>query len=152
MSKYTDIPSELDHINWHALIYRMSATLVSHIVCRKDFRKSHLPPVLIDDDSNLPKTGLRMEAIGRIFSHVHRKCILGYKAPMLCWSDGRTQFALDFSQQGENGKKQGMTAGQRKRRYGREQDSESHAVVRIKRVLHGQEREVDRDGQDSFLV
>ena len=36
-----------DHINWRRLIYRMSVTLVSSITCRKDFKKSHLPAVLI---------------------------------------------------------------------------------------------------------
>lgn len=84
-----------DHINWRTLIYHTSVTLVSCITCRKDFRKSHLSAVLIPDDSDLPKTGRRVEAIGKIFSHVHQKCILGYKALMLCWSDGRTQFLLD---------------------------------------------------------
>ena len=60
-----------DHINWRRLIYRMSVTLVSSITCRKDFKKSHLPAVLIADDSDLPKTGFRMEAIGKIFSHMN---------------------------------------------------------------------------------
>ena len=119
-----------DHINWRSLIYRMSVTLVSYITCRKDFRRSHLPAVLIADDSDLPKTGLRMEAIGKIFSHVHQKCILGYKALMLCWSDGRTQFMLDVFLHGEKGKvegkEQGMTAEQRKRCYERKRDAGSH--------------------------
>ena len=61
-----------DHINWRRLIYRMSVTLVSSITCRKDFKKSHLPAVLIADDSDLPKTGFRMEAIGtsEVYSRV----------------------------------------------------------------------------------
>ena len=123
-----------DHINWRTLIYRMSVTLVSYIASRKDFRKSHLPAVLIADDSDLPKTGLRMEAIGKIFSHVHQKCILGDKVLMLCLSDGRTQFILNVSLHGEKGKvegkEQGMTAEQRKRRYGRKRDAGSHAAGR----------------------
>lgn len=123
-----------DHINWRTLIYRMAVTLVSYITCRKDFRKSHLPAVLIADDSDLPKTGFRMEAIGKIFSHIHQKCILGYKALMLCWSDGRTQFMLDVSLHGERGKvegkEQGLTAEQRKKRYERKRDTESHAAGR----------------------
>ncbi|WP_278519503.1 hypothetical protein [Leyella stercorea] len=52
-----------------------------------------------------------MESIGKIFSHVHQKCILGYKALMLCWSDGRTQFMLDFSLHGEKGKIEGKEQG-----------------------------------------
>lgn len=130
-----------DHINWRRLIYRMSVTLVSSITCRKDFKKSHLPAVLIADDSDLPKTGFRMEAIGKIFSHIHQKCILGYKALMLCWSDGRTQFMLDISLHGEKGKvegkEQGMTAEQRKRRYERKRDAGSHAAGRKEEYFMG---------------
>ena len=85
---------------------------------RNDYKKSKLPTILIADDTDLPKTGLYIEAIGKVFSHVHPKCILGYKALMLCWGDGRTQFMLDFSFHGEKGKvegkEQGLTSGQRK--------------------------------------
>lgn len=130
-----------DNINWRSLIYRMAVTLVSSITCRKDFRKSHLPAVLIADDSDLPKTGFRMEAIGKIFSHVHQKCILGYKALMLCWSDGRTQFMLDVSLHGEKGKvegkEQGLTAGQRRERYERKRDAGSHAAGRKEEYFMG---------------
>lgn len=123
-----------DDINWRNLIYRIVVKLIENVVCRKDFRKSHLPTVLIGDDTDLTKTGLRMEAIGKIFSHVHKKCILGYKALVLCWSDGRSQFALDFSLHGEKGKvegkEQGLTARQRARRYDRKRDDGCHTLKR----------------------
>lgn len=123
-----------DDIDWRNLIYRIVTRLVSCVRIRKDFKKSHLPCVLIGDDSDLPKSGLRMESIGKIFSHVHQKCILGYKTLMLCWSDGHTQFMLDASLHGEKGKKegkeQGLTAEQRKRRYSRERNNESHIAKR----------------------
>lgn len=130
-----------DNIDWRNLIYRMAARLISCVTCRKDFKKSHLPAVLIADDSDLPKAGMRMEAIGKIFSHVHQKCILGYKALMLCWSDGRTQFTLDVSLHGEKGKvcgkEQGLTAKQRQRRYVRQRDAESHAAKRKEEYFMG---------------
>lgn len=82
--------------------------------------------MLIVDDSDLPKTGLRMECIGKIFSHVFQRCILGYKLLALCWNDGRSQFVVDFSIHGErgkvDGKEQGLTARQRERRYNRKRD------------------------------
>ena len=75
-----------------------------------------------------------MESIGKIFSHVHQKCILGYKALMLCWSDGRTQFMLDFSLHGEkgkvDGKEQGLTSEQRNGRYERKRDEKCHIAKR----------------------
>lgn len=123
-----------DNINWRNLIYRIVVKLIAKVTNRKDFKKSHLPVVLIADDSDLPKTGMRMEAIGKIFSHVHQKCILGYKALMLCWSDGRTQFMLDASLHGEKGKvegkEQGLSAKQRQNRYNRTRDENSHVAKR----------------------
>lgn len=123
-----------DDIDWRNIVYRITVKLVQRIVIRQDCKQSHLPKVLIADDSDLPKTGIRMEAIGKIFSHVHQKCILGYKALMLCWSDGKSQFMLDASLHGEKGKvegkEQGLTAAQRDRRYRRERDEKSHTAMR----------------------
>ena len=123
-----------DSINWRKVIYRITNSLLISVIVRNDHKKSKMPTVLIADDTDLPKTGLHMEAIGKIFSHVHQKCILGYKALMLCWSDGRTQFILDFSLHGEKGKiegkEQGLTSDQRKQRYERERDKESHIAKR----------------------
>ena len=123
-----------DGINWRKVIYRMTNWLLMRVTVRNDHKKSKLPTVLIADDTDLPKTGLHMEAVGKILSHVHQKCILGYKALMLCWSDGRTQFMLDFSLHGEKGKiegkEQGLTSEQRKGRYERERDRDSHMAKR----------------------
>lgn len=123
-----------DNVDWRNVIYRIATKLISNITIRKDFKHSHLPAVLIADDSDLPKTGMRMEMIGKIFSHVHQKCILGYKTLMLCWSDGRTQFVLDASLHGEKGKvegkEQGLTSRQRQRRHSRNRDEKSCAAKR----------------------
>ena len=123
-----------DNIDWRNLLIRITVGIIRSIIIRKDYRKSHLPSVLIADDSDLPKTGMKMESIGKIFSHVHQKCILGYKALMLCWSDGRTQQIVDFSLHGEKGKvegkEQGLTSKQRSKRYCRERDKESHIAKR----------------------
>ena len=123
-----------DGINWRNVVYRIAKWLVTKVTVRNDHKKSKLPTVLIADDTDLPKTGIHMESIGWIFSHVHQKCILGYKALMLCWSDGRTQLTLDFSLHGEKGKvegkEQGLTSAQRKRRYERDRDKDTHIAKR----------------------
>lgn len=124
-----------DNIDWRNVIYGITMKLIGKVTVRKDFKESHLPSVLIADDSDLPKTGMRMEMIGKIFSHVHQKCILGYKALMLCWSDGRSQFMLDASLHGEKGKiegkEQGLTSKQRQRRYSRGREEKSCASKRM---------------------
>ena len=61
-----------DNIDWRNVIYRITVKLVQKIIIRHDYVKSHMPRVLIADDSDLPKTGMRMESVGKIFSHVHQ--------------------------------------------------------------------------------
>ena len=123
-----------DDVNWRNVVYRITSWLLTKVTVRQDHKKSQLPNVLIADDTDLPKTGMHMESIGKIFSHVHQKCILGYKALMLCWSDGRTQFMLDFSLHGEkgkvDGKEQGLTSEQRNGRYERKRDEKCHIAKR----------------------
>lgn len=130
-----------DNINWRKVIYRITNRLVKRVVIRDDHKKSRLPKVLIADDTDLPKTGMHMESIGKIFSHVHQKCILGYKALMLCWSDGRTQFMLDSSLHGEmgkiEGKEQGLTSAQRNARYERQRDKDFHISKRKNEYFMG---------------
>jgi hypothetical protein len=52
-----------DNIDWRDVIYRISTKLITNITIREDFKKSHLPSVLIADDSDLPKTGKHLEMI-----------------------------------------------------------------------------------------
>ena len=130
-----------DNIDWRSIIRRIVCHLIKSVTIRKDYQKSHLPAVLIADDSDLPKTGLKMECIGKIFSHVFQRCILGYKLLAMCWSDGRSQFVVDFSIHGEkgktDGKEQGLTARQRERRYSRKRDSDSQTEKRKKEYFVG---------------
>ena len=139
-----------DNINWRNVIYRTTNWLLTKVTVRQDHKKSLLPTVLIADDTDLPKTGRHMESIGKIFSHVHQKCILSYKALMLCWSDGRTQFMLDFSLHGEkgkvDGKEQGLTSEQRNGHYERKRDEKCHIAKRkeeysFRKIILLQERQ-----------
>ena len=130
-----------DNVNWRNVVYRITNWLLAKVTVRQDHKKSQLPTVLIANDTDLPKTGMPMESIGKIFSHVHQKCILGYKALMLCRSDSRTQFMLDFSLHGEKGKiegkEQGLTSEQRNRRYERKRDEKSHVAKRKEEYFMG---------------
>ena len=130
-----------DNVDWRNIIYRVTGPLIKKTAVRKDSRQSRLPSVLIADDSDLPKTGMRMEKIGKIFSHVHQKCILGYKTLVLCWSDGKSQHVLDASLHGEKGKvegkEQGLTAKQRASRYSRDRKEDSETSRRLSEYFMG---------------
>lgn len=43
----------------------------------KDFKKSHQPAVLISDDSDLSKNGMKMESFGYGEDGEHQICYLG---------------------------------------------------------------------------
>lgn len=103
---------EQDHIDWRKLVYRMSLRLLRRTGARSDSEGSL--QCLIIDDTDLPKTGFKTELIGRIYSHVLHRSILGFKGLFLCHTDGKTQTMLDFSLHGEEGKNpekiQGLTS------------------------------------------
>ena len=93
---------EQDNIDWRKLVYMVSLRLLKRISSRKDSKESL--QCLIIDDTDLPKTGFKMEMIGRIYSHFLHRSILGFKGFFLCHTDGKTQNLLDFSLHGEEGK------------------------------------------------
>ena len=125
---------EQDNIDWRKLVYMVSLRLLKRISSRKDSKESL--QCLIIDDTDLPKTGFKTEMIGRIYSHVLHRSILGFKGLFLCHTDGKTQTMLDFSLHGEEGKnpekKQGLTDKQRKARFNKKRDGDSAVNTRIK--------------------
>ena len=118
-------------LDWRKILYRINLQLIEKIIVRTDSCTSKDPVCLIVDDSDFPKTGKRIERIGRIFSHVTHSSILGFKALFLCRTDGKTQTVLDFSLHGEEGSRPekpfGMTREQRQKQYSRER-KETEAV------------------------
>ena len=101
---------------------------------RGDSVNSKDPRCLIADDTDFPKTGRKGELLGRIFSHVKHASILGYKRLFLLFTDGKTQTFVDFTLQGEMGKKpakpQGLSQKQFDARYSKERDTDSRAAKR----------------------
>lgn len=118
------------NVRWRELLYAVSMRLLRRI--RRGSESPAGPVCLIADDTDLPKTGMRAELLGKVFSHLMHKCILGHKCLTLMWSDGRSQLMLDFSLHGEEGKvkgkSQGLTAEQRAAR--RTKDHGGQAVER----------------------
>ena len=121
-------------INWRQIVYSFNRRLLGRIATRSDSVKSTDPRCLIADDTDFPKTGRKGEKLGRIFSHIVHKSILGYKALFLLFTDGKTQSFVDFTLQGEMGKKpakpQGLTLKQLDERYRKERDADSRAAKR----------------------
>ena len=108
------------NVKWRKLLYAMNLQLLRKI--SRSTETSHDKPVcLIIDDTDAPKSGMKSELIGKIFSHIEHRMKLGYKCMTLLFSDGLSQLFLDFSIHGEEGrkpdKKQGLTDKQRSERF-----------------------------------
>lgn len=123
-----------ERINWRQVVYSFNRRLLGRIALRSDAVNSKNPRCLIVDDTDFPKAGRKGEMLGRIFSHIQHKSILGYKGLFLLQTDGKTQTFIDFTLQGELGKRpakpQGLSQKESEARYSKERDSESRAAKR----------------------
>lgn len=121
-------------INWRQFGYSISKQLIKKSEQRDD-EPSGNPRCLIIDDTDFPKTGKCFELIGKVFSHVTRKHILGYKALFLGFFDGKSFFSLDFSLHGEKGsnekKPYGLTKKELKNRFTKKRDKASCGQKRV---------------------
>lgn len=108
-------------IPWRRISYKLSLQLIRKTSSSITEKNDEPPRCLIVDDTDLPKTGRRMELIGRVFSHVTQRSVLAFKGLFLGYHDGKSFFAMDFSLHGEEGKNKkrpyGLTAKQMKARY-----------------------------------
>jgi predicted nucleic acid-binding Zn finger protein len=82
--------------------------------------ESDSPKCLILDDSDLPKTGRYIEKVSRIYDHVSRRFILGYKLLAMGYWDSTSFIPLDFSLHRERGKNADKPFGLKKKEYKRQ--------------------------------
>ncbi len=117
------------NIPWRKISYKLSMQMINKTSARSEESINAMPRCLIVDDTDLPKTGRRMELIGKVFSHVTKQSILAFKGLFLGYHDGKSFFALDFSLHGEEGRNKkkpyGLTAKQLKSRYSKHRDQNS---------------------------
>ena len=84
---------------------------------------------LIFDDTILPKTGKRMEKIGKVWDHVNNRYVLGFKMLVMMYWDGKSSIPLDFSLHNEKGRKPerpfGMSKKEIRKQYKRRRIKDS---------------------------
>jgi hypothetical protein len=121
-------------INWRLLGYSLTLKLI-HLAEKRGEKPSDAHSCLIIDDTDLPKTGLRIELIGRVWSHVINKSRLGFKGLFMGYHDGKSFYGLDFSLHGEEGnnpsKPYGLSKKQLKTRYSKKRNKKSEGYQRI---------------------
>jgi len=91
---------------------------------------------LVLDDSGLVKTGRYIEKISRIFDHVSKRYILGYKLLTMGYWDGVSFIPLDFSlhrERGSNSEKPfGLKKKEYRKQYRKKREKGSHSWERAK--------------------
>jgi hypothetical protein len=126
-------------IPWRKISYKLTMQLIDKATDKNKEGCGELHRCLIVDDTDLPKTGKRIELIGKVFSHVTQKSILAFKGLFLGYHDGKSFFAMDFSLHGEQGKNKkrpyGLSTKQLKSRYSKHRSEGSPGSKRKQEYL-----------------
>jgi hypothetical protein len=82
------------------------------------------PKCFVIDDTDLNKTGKTFEFIGRIFNHITKKYLLGFKLLLLGYWDGKSLISTDFSLHREKGRKgtYGISKKEAQNRFSKRRD------------------------------
>ncbi len=117
--------------DWRKLMYHIACQLWQKVIIRSDHKSDDT--CLMIDDTDFPKTGRRMENIGREHSHLEHRSILGFKALFLGITDGVSQMLFEFAILGEKGRKgnYGMSEKDLSKRYTTERDESAAVHTRL---------------------
>jgi len=125
-------------INWRSLLNIINKRLFKKI-SENCTSYNTLPRCLIVDDTDFRKSGFRIEHMGKIWSHVLHKGVLGFKGLFLGYWDGKSFFGIDFSLHKEKGNNQkkpfGLKRKQLKKQYKKTRDKTSCGNKREKELL-----------------
>ena len=120
-------------INWRAISYSINKQLINKVSKSTDINSTKASCLIIDD-TDILKTGKKMELIGKIYSHVSHTFSLGFKGLFMGYYDGKSFFALDFSLHGEKGKNKKMPYGLKtkelKQRFSKKREKTSSGYTR----------------------
>ncbi len=121
-------------IDWRKLLLNQSYDSLNGIGIDISSKISSRVPCFIIDDSDLDKRGWCIEFIGKIYSHVFHKCVLGFKSLNLAYWTGKNLIHIDFSLHSELGKKknQGLSKKQLKKRFSKARPQNTPGFKRAK--------------------
>ncbi|NCU31610.1 MAG: hypothetical protein EOM23_01440 [Candidatus Moranbacteria bacterium] len=89
-------------VNWRGILRSFSCRFLALI--ENNCEPNQNVRCFVIDDTDIEKTGKTFEFISRIFNHVTKRFVLGYKALVLGYWDGKSLIVADFSLHREKGK------------------------------------------------
>jgi len=120
-------------IDWRAILWVFVRKFTK---LNKDENISESPRCAILDDSILVKTGKAIERIARVWDHVNKQYVLGFKLLLLSYWDGTSNIAVDFSLHREKGnnkeKPYGLKKKELKKQYRKKREKDSAGHKRLK--------------------
>ena len=100
--------------------------------------KKSKPRCLILDDTLLEKSGKKIEKIGKVFDHVSKRMVLGFRLLVGLYFDGTSAIPVDFSIVREKGKDAekpfGLSKKHFRRQFSKKRAKESEGVLRVKEL------------------
>lgn len=99
---YAAINSE--DVNWRRILLQF-AKRFKKLVAGDAPEAGESPTAIVFDDTQLPKTGRKIERISMTYDHVSNRFVLGFRLLVCCFWDGASLIPLDFSLHRERGTK-----------------------------------------------
>jgi hypothetical protein len=121
-------------INWRSIL---SLFVMKYLDLDKSTfdTKSNTEKCIIIDDTDIEKSGKTIEGISKIFNHVTKRFIYGYKLLVMGYWNGSVFIPVDFSFHRENKKnKFGLNTKQRKAQHKTKRGSKSTVLKRFKEL------------------
>lgn len=117
------------HINWRGLLLSFAGQFLRCV--RESGEANEGVKCFVIDDTDIPKTGKKIEGISKIFSHVLHSYILGFKLLVLSYWDGKSLVACDCSLHRENKKNDyGLTVKEQRAQYHKIRNDKSYGSER----------------------
>lgn len=104
-----------DFIDWRSLLRNFVIRFIA--ITSKSAECVEGRRVLVVDDTLLPKRGMMIEGVGRLWDHVSQSSVLGLRLLTLGYYDGKSFLPMDFSFHREKGKRSDRPFGLKKSDY-----------------------------------
>lgn len=125
-------------IDWRKICYQLNQR-IREAILKESTEDNDSPQCLIIDDTDLHKTGKRIEHAGMVWSHVAGRCILGLKGLFLGYWDSKSFYGIDFSLHKEEGRNKKRPFGLRnkdiKKQYNKKREEKSPGKIRETELL-----------------
>lgn len=121
-------------MNWRGVLYRFAKEFKRNVEEKGD--PTSVPKCFVIDDTDLNKAGKTFEFMGRVFNHVTKKYLFGFKLLLLGYWDGKSLVPIDFSLHHEKGSKgtYGISKKEAEKRFTKKRDVKSNGAKRVKEL------------------